>query len=155
LRTDRGGWFKGRLDEIFMLSPYGACVMTLFDMHNVVAELNQSAQTLGVNAMYEIAWTLTKEMIPDNSGYEHATPHFELLGVVGEDNGPTKAEMTRATKLSGMIAQIHFPIPGAPLRLVANSGPIGEPPADRATPVQSESDYDGGKPSDFDDEIPF
>jgi hypothetical protein len=155
LRTDRGGWFKGRLDEIFTLTSYGLAVMTLFDQHNVVTDLNQAAQSLGADAMFKIKWTLTKEMIPDNSGYIHAVPHFELLGVDGDAEGPSKSELTRATKLSAMIAQIHFPIPGAPLRLVAN-GPIGEPPSDRAPPIKDESDYDsGGKPSGYDEDIPF
>jgi hypothetical protein len=135
LKTARGGWLKGRIDEIFMLSSYGVCVMTLFDQHNVTVALNQSAQTLGVHAMYEIGWVLTKEVLPaDDSGYEHIVPHFGLLGVSGENEGPTKAEMTRAEKLSRLIDRISFPIAGIPLRLVANS-PIGEPPADRATPV--------------------
>jgi hypothetical protein len=154
LRTDRGGWLKGRVDEVFMLTPYGAAVMTLFDQHNVVADLNQAAQSIGVDAMYKIKWTMTKELIADGSGYEHAVPHFDLLGADGDDNGPTKSELTRAAKLSSMIARISYPIPGVPLKLVANSGPLGEPPEDRSPPVQSENDYDGGK-ADLDDEIPF
>jgi hypothetical protein len=153
LRTDRGGWLSGKLDEIFTLTAYGPTVLTLFDQHDIVAELNQSAQSLGVGAMYEAAWTLTKASVPDGD-YTRYEPHFELLGIAGDAEGPTKAELAQAGKLSELIARISYPIPGVPLKLVANSGPIGEPPEDRATPVQSESDYDGGRP-DLDSDIPF
>ena len=62
LKTDRGGWLAGKYDEVFALtSSYGPAVLTLFDAHDIVVELNRKAQSLGVGAMYEVAWTLTKK----------------------------------------------------------------------------------------------
>lgn len=152
LKTDRGGWLAGKYDELFMLTAYGAAVLTLYDQHDTVAELNRSAQSLGVGAMYEAAWTLTKASVADGD-YTRYEPHFELLGVKGEADGPTKGETAQAERLSAMIAKITYPIPGVPLRPVA-TGAIGEPPEDRAPPIQSEGDYDGGRP-DLSDDIPF
>jgi hypothetical protein len=137
LKTNDGHWYKGRLDEVFLLTSHGLAVLTLFDQHNVVIDFNRRAQELNVDAMYAIRWRLTKEMVPDNSGYEHATPRFEVLGAKGEPDGPTDAEIARAEKLAALIAQIRYPAPDAPLRLVVNGPPdIGAPP------VQSSSDYD-------------
>lgn len=151
-RTDRGGWITRRLDEIFMLTAYGPAVLTLFDQHDIVAELNRAAQSLDVGAMYEAAWTLTKTEVPDGD-YTRHEPRFELLGVAGEPDGPSDRELAQAKKLNALIARISYPIPGVPLRLVAN-GPIGQPPEERAPPVKDEGDYDGGRP-DLDSDIPF
>ena len=63
-----------------MLTAYGPAVLTLFDQHDIVAELNRAAQSLDVGAMYEAAWTLTKTEVPDGD-YTRYEPHFELLGV--------------------------------------------------------------------------
>ena len=97
LRTARGGWITSKHDEIFLLTPQGLGVLTLYDAHGVVAKLNQLAQSLDVGAMREARWLLTKRT-PDGP-YPHPEPHFELLGVAGEANGPA-TESSRKRKSS-------------------------------------------------------
>jgi hypothetical protein len=155
LRTERGGWITSKFDEIFLLTAYGLAVATLYDMHDVVAKLNQLAQSLGAAAMYEIRWQLTKESFVDDGGYTHVKPHFELLGVAGEPNGPSDRELAQAKKLSALVAQISYPVPGAPLKLVVNGEPMDEPPAPHpddpgAEPPSDGPDYGPGPDDDID-----
>ena len=129
LRTERGGWITSKFDEIFLLTAHGLAVLTLYDMHDIVAKLNQHAQSLGVSAMYEVKWRLTKETFVDGGGYKHVKPHFELLGVAGEANGPSDRELAQAKKLSSLTKLISYPIPDVSLKLVVNGEPMDEPPA--------------------------
>jgi hypothetical protein len=138
-KTDRGGWITGKYDEIFLLTPYGLAVLTLFDMHHVVAELNQRAASHGVGAMYEIKWQLTKKAAPDGD-YTKYEPSFEPLSVAGEPNGPSDAQIAQAKKLTPLISHLSYQNPDIPLRLVVNSAPVGEPPAP-PPPPGGEDDY--------------
>ena len=126
LRTGRGGWITGKFDEIFLLAP-GPCVLTLFDMHSVVAELNQRAGDLGVDAMFRVRWGLSKRAVPDGD-YTRYEPHFEPLGVAGEPNGPTEAEIVKAKRLSATVGQISYANPDIQVRLVVGGSPQAEPP---------------------------
>ena len=153
LRTDRGGWLTGRIDEIFLLTPYGLAITTLYDGHHVVGWLNRRAQALGASAMYDIKWRLTKVEVTDGGGYTHAEPHFEALRLAGEPDGPTDQENAQAKRLSAQIARISYAAPGVPLRLVVN-GPTGEPLADDEPPAP-DADDPGPRPNDDDLDIPF
>ena len=46
-RTNRGGWITSKFDEVFLLIDNRLCVLTLYDMHHVVAELDQRAEPFG------------------------------------------------------------------------------------------------------------
>ena len=75
--------------------------------------------------MHEARWQLTKVERPDGEDqagnkYFRREPHFELLGVAGEPNGPSEAELAHAKKLSPLIGQLNYPHPDIPLRLVVN-----------------------------------
>jgi hypothetical protein len=155
LRTARNGWIKRRYDEVFLLIDNRLCVLPLYDAHHVVAELNQRAEPLAIAAFYEARWQLTKVEKPDGD-YTRTEPNFELLGIVGQPNGPSEAEIAHAKKLSGLISQLSYANPDIPLRLVVNSPDIGSPPEPTAPPVQSPDDYDGGRNNDdLDGDIPF
>jgi hypothetical protein len=118
-KTDRGGWIKGSIDEVFVLIGNKLCCITLWDAHHVITDIQQQATPLPIAALYEARWQLTKVEIPDGD-YFRREPHFELLGVVGEPNGPSEAELAHAKKLSGLISQLSYPHPDVPLRLVVN-----------------------------------
>jgi hypothetical protein len=159
LKTARGGWLTGRFDEIFVLINGELCVLTLYDMHHLVAKLSKQASTLSVGAMVEIKWRLTKKKVPDGpcTRYE---PRFELIGLAGEADGPSEAETAQAKKLTGLIAQLSHPLPDVPLKLDVGgewwedprpsdpSYPRAEPPDDGPPPPE-----DGGR--DYGSEIPF
>jgi hypothetical protein len=140
-KTRRGGWIDCWHDEIFAHTPYGLGVLTLYDAHDVVARLNQLAQSLDVGAMCEAKWQLTKEPFPDGD-YTKYKPHFELLGVAGEPNGSSDRELAQAKKLSAPVAKISYQSPG-------NGEPMDEPPAPH--PDDPGPDPDDDFPSD----IPF
>ncbi len=164
LQTDRGGWIKGRFDEIFLLINNTLCCITLWDAHPIVTEINRLAAPLPIGAMYQAKWQLAKVERPDGEDqagnkYFRREPHFELLGVAGEPNGPSEAELAHAKKLSVLIGQLAHPLPDIPLRLVVNGVPMGEPPTPSAPPVQSPDDYDIGDirpphPPADDDDLP-
>jgi hypothetical protein len=149
LKTDRGGWITNKFDEVFVLVNRELGVISLFDQHHVVAELNRQASTLGVNSMYEIAWRLTKAAVTDGD-YTKYEPHFEPLGVVGEPNGPSEVEIVQAKKLTALIGRLCYASPDIPLRLVVG-GQIGEPPTPPAPPVTSERDYGAERDDDLPD----
>jgi hypothetical protein len=133
LRTGRGGWVTGEFDEVFMLVGGELCVLSLYDMHYVVAALNRSALMLGVNAMHEVKWQLTKKMSDEE--YSRAEPIFTPLGVAEEASGPSEAEIAQAKKLNALIGQLSYANPDTP-----NSTPMGEPPAP-PPPPDSPDDY--------------
>ena len=144
LQTADGRWLAGQFDEIFLLVGHELCVITLYDMHHIVTGLNRQALALGVEAMFNIKWRLTKTAVSDDRGYTHYEPRFEMLGVAGEPNGPSEAELKQAKTLSPMIAKLSHPLPGAaPLPLVVNGPPIDNPPP-----------WDDPPPPDLDDPGP-
>lgn len=155
----KNGWYKGRYDEIFLLINNRLCCITLWDAHHIVTALQQAASPLPIGAMHEARWKLTKVERPDGQDqagnqYFRREPHFELLGVVGEPNGPSEPEITHAKKLSPLIKQLNYPHPDIPLRLVVNGSPIGTPPTSSAPPPSGEGDYDAsndGPPDPPDD----
>lgn len=110
LKTDRGGWITGKHDEVFLLIDGAPYVITLYDAHHIVTDLNRRAQSLGVNAMYEINWHLTKATVADGQ-YTRSEPRFEPLAIAGEPGGPTEAEIARARKLSALVAQLSYANP--------------------------------------------
>ena len=141
LKTDRGGWLGDKIDEIFLLTSYGLTVLTLYDQHHVVAAINRRAQSLGVDAMYEIKWRLTKKKATFADGeYPKYEPDFEVLGVKDQPTGPTDAEIAQAKKLHAMVAQLSYPYPDVPLRLVVG-GPPTEGPPPPPPPPTSIDDY--------------
>lgn len=155
-RTNRGGWITSKFDEVFLLIDNRLCVLTLYDAHHIVTELNQRAEPLPIGALHEALWQLTKVEVPEGD-YTRTAPHFELLGIVGQSSGPSEAESAHAKKLSGLISQLGYANPDIPLHLVVNSPDIGSPPKPTAPPVQSPDDYgghDGGRDG-IDDDIPF
>ena len=128
LNTDRGGWIRGRYDEIFLLIANRLCCITLWDAHHIITALQQQAMPLPIGAMHEARWQLTKVERPegeDQAGnqYFRREPHFELLGVAGQPGGPSAEELAHAKKLSPLISQLSYPFPDVPLRLVVN-GPM-------------------------------
>ena len=156
----RDGWYKGRHDEVFLLISNALCCVTLWDAHHIVTEINRLAAPLPISAMYEAKWKLSKIEVPDGEDqagnkYFRREPHFELLGLAGEPNGPSEAELAHAKKLSALIGQLSYPHPNVPLRLVVNSVPMGEPPTPPAPPVQNADEYNGGPRDDLDSDIPF
>ena len=147
LRTERGGWISGRFDEIFLLTPHGLAVLSLFDRHHIVSGINQRATSLGASAMFEIKWQLTKAEVPDGDGYKHLEPVFAPLGIAGTAEGPTAAEIAQAKKLAAMIRQIAYPHPDVPLRLVVGGAPLEEPPQNHPDdPGHPGTQDDGGIP---------
>jgi hypothetical protein len=129
LKTARGGWLTGQFDEIFILVNRELCALTLYDMHHVVAKLNRQASALDVGAMVEAKWRLTKKKVPDGP-YTRYEPHFEPLGLAGEADGPSEAELAQAKKLAVLIARLSHPLPDVPLKLVAG-GDLTPPEDDR------------------------
>jgi hypothetical protein len=152
LRTERGGWLSGKFDEVFLLTPHGLAVLSMYDQHHIVADLNQRAPLLGAAAMYEVKWTLTKAKVPDGD-YTKYEPHFTPLGLAGSAEGPAEVEIAQARRLSAMIRQISHPHPDVPLKLVVG-GPSLEAPdfGPSAPPPASEDDYGANDPNS---EIPF
>ena len=146
LRTDRGGWISAKFDEIFLLVGRKLCVLPIYDMHHVVADLNAMASGFGAGAMYEIAWQLTKRAIPDGD-YTKFEPHFEPL-----EEGPSEAEISQAKKLTAMVSQLSYANPDIPLRLVVRGPITGGPPAPPAPPPSGPDDYGS---SNIDSDIPF
>ena len=151
LRTERGGWISGKFDEIFLLTPHGLAVLSLYDMHHIVADNNQRALSLGAAAMYEVKWTLTKAKVPDGD-YTKYEPHFTPLGLAGSAEGPTETEIAQARRLNVMAQRISYPHPDAPLKLVVG-GPSLEAPdfGPPAPPPASEDDYGANDPNDIPD----
>ena len=160
IKTDRGGWINGRYDEVFLLINNRLSYIPLWDAHRVVAAIQQQADPLPIKAMCEVRWQLTKVEVFDSkdeagNDYFRREPHFELLGLAGQPNGPSEAELANAKRLSVLISQLNYPHPDVPLRLVVNGNPMGEPPASSAPPPSGEGDYAGNlqppdPPSDFD-----
>jgi hypothetical protein len=145
LKTGRGGWITGRFDEVFLLTESGLAVLTLYDAHHVILEINRQATLLGADAMYKIKWLLTKQLVPDGE-YTKAAPRLEPLGVAGASDGPSEAEIAQAKNLCGLVSQLGYRAPDVPLRLVVG-GPLAPPPPD------GEEDY--GAKRDDNDDIPF
>ena len=56
LKTARGGWIKGRFDEVFLLINNKLSCITLWDAHHIISEINQLAGPLPIGAMYEAKW---------------------------------------------------------------------------------------------------
>jgi hypothetical protein len=164
LKTARGGWVKNRFDEIFLLINNKLCCITLYDAHHVVTDIQQQAEPLPVKAMHEARWQLTKVEIPDGeddqgNSYFKREPHFELLGLAGEPNGPSEAELAHAKKLTALVGGLNYPHPDVPLRLVVNGVPMGEPPTPPAPPPSGEDDYGASNdgppdPPADDDDLP-
>ena len=133
LKTARGGWIKGRYDEIFLLIANRLCCITLWNAHGVITALQQQAMPLPIGALFEARWQLTKVERPDGEDqagnqYFRREPHFELLGIAGQPGGPSEAELAHAKKLSPLISQLSHPHPDVPLRLVVNGPVLDEPP---------------------------
>ena len=98
LKTARGGWIKGRYDEIFLLIANRLCCITLWNAHGVITALQQQAMPLPIGALFEARWQLTKVERPDGEDqagnqYFRREPHFELLGIAGQTG---RAERSRA-----------------------------------------------------------
>jgi hypothetical protein len=153
IQTDRGGWINGRFDEVFCLIGNKVSCVTLWDAHHIVTEINQLAAPLPIGAMHEARWQLTKVERPDGEDqagnkYFRREPHFELLGIVGQPNGPSEAEIANAKRLAPLIKQLSYPHPDVPLRLVVNgdasySGPPLDGPPE-PPPLQSPDEYGSG-----------
>jgi hypothetical protein len=162
LKTDRGGWLGDKIDEIFLLTSYGLTVLTLYDQHQVVAALNQRAQSLGVAAMFHIKWAMRKKKATfEEDEYPKYEPNFEVLGVKGQPSGPTDAEIARAERLADLVAQLSHPDPDVPLRLVVGSS--GGKLSSSSSPSTSfdddapspDPDDPGPTPPDPDNDIPL